>query len=1354
MADEKVSLSLSARVQSFVDGMQRAAIAAESLRAKVAEIQVAIDASLKRLNESTLATQRKVSANFRNIGFSAERAAASIEESAKRATKARESFDVTPRRVQRIGGARSVGPSAPSGPSGGSINIPTSNVLEAGKTIEQGLNGVRQRVTDFVFGTNAILATLGAGALAKSAVSFATDYESALAQLNIVSADSGASIQSLQAKIESLASKSSVGILDLTGALTTAIGTLPKGADQARLAFEATEAASQAAVASGSTTEQALKGVIAVLNTYGKTGITAGEITDKLFATFDQGGATVPQLSQALGDVVSISSQFGISIDEILGSVAVLTRSGQTAETAITNIRQAILTTARTQATPEGKKLAKDLGIQFDDVALKSKGLIGVLEEIEAKGGAGVLKELFSDIQGFAAAAALTTAGLGQVREDIRLIGEANGKTEEALAKTTTTFASFAGVVKNRLSLVLNDVGREIFPLLTEQFGKFATFVEANKEQIVSFVRDLTAAIGTLANFLAENGRELIAFFVTFKAASFIAEAGVAVSGFTASLKALGSTAATAGATASAGFAGAFGGGLKGLGGIVSSLLRSPTAVGLIIGAGVFLGTQLGEAIGESLTSGIRAAGEEAKSETERLAIATRARLKQLGADSIADLEEIKDRVRKGQAVDLGGQGAPKDVVTLADAFREGGVRQGATVLNTGLVNLANAQTAAEKRRATALTDSARAQTELDEAKRRQLSDKEVARYQRAADAARDAATFESLEVVKIQQGRVALIQEFGKASEELRKQEAQRKKADEIANSKGKGSSRSRSASEKSPEIISLEQENAAIRALQAVELEELEAIQAQRVKFADAARDAILGAEQSAFVARSNAYDEETARLVELLAENNASSSTILALQIERFEKRAGLVEQEIGLIRKRADVEIEQAKRAEAEQLAAFEGRFIEQELIEKAAAARLAQIKIEADADVAKVTRKNAEESAALERALSKATNSDRLKFLRDLKSSPLDLIADLDIPGVSEIAKLVQIVAELPAILNSLADFLTNGIADFVDSLALAAERFVVALIDGLPDQIERLLSETIPRVIERLVSNLPTIVAGLTALLPRIVFALVKSIPFIVAGFVRGLIGAGGQIVEALTTKAVQNFLGLVGRAFAGIFSAIKNFASFLIDKIKELLGAVSDGISSLFAGGDDVGGVIGRTLGLSLVGDIVTGDFGDIGAEDIPIIGGFFHRGGMIRQAGANANAALALAGAGAQAFASGGMVKGGARARIARALGGDDVPAILQAGEAVLSRAGVRAVGGEANVAALNRGQSSSAAAGVGSLSVSLAASGFARTMLSALIGSVAVDIGSPSGVTRRAVQRASARPPISTRFVRRGG
>jgi hypothetical protein len=114
--------------------------------------------------------------------------------------------------------------------------------------------------------------------------------------------------------------------------------------------------------------------------------------------------------------------------------------------------------------------------------------------------------------------------------------------------------------------------------------------------------------------------------------------------------------------------------------------------------------------------------------------------------------------------------------------------------------------------------------------------------------------------------------------------------------------------------------------------------------------------------------------------------------------------------------------------------------------------------------------------------------------------------------------------------------------------------------------------------------------------------------------------------------------------------------------------------------------------------------------------------------------------------------MVKGGARARIARALGGDDVPAILQAGEAVLSRAGVRAVGGEANVAALNRGQSSTAS--VGSLSVSLAASGFARTMLSALIGSVAVDIGSPSGVTRRAVQRASARPPISTRFVRRGG
>lgn len=547
----------------------------------------------------------------------------------------------------------------------------SKGLLHALGQLDSGLRGIFNNLRQTIFSVQGALAAIGTFRVGKQAIQEAADFESALAQVAIVAADTGVSTDQLRERLTKLSEESSVPLIDLTKALGLAIGSLPKDTARAEKGFELLNEAQRAARASGGDVETIIRGLSGVLNTYGRSGIEATQISDKLFAVFDQGVATIPELAQSLGQIVGIAAQANIPIDELLGEIAVLTRAGATAGEAVTFLRQAIISIQR---PPEiVKERLKKLNIEFGEAAIRSKGIIGVLEEVQAKGGETVLGQLFTDIQGFLAASTLLQSGLGVVRKDIEGVAGSFGSTDRALNKVKGTFNESAAIVRNKFSRALIEVGERAGPLVLDTLTEITDFLLENKDEIATGFKSVLDALVTLGKFIATNGANILTFFgvlLASKGFAAVARGLTLVSTGLATLAVKSAAAASAaGAGVGAKFGAAFLGSLGSLGSKLALVFRGAGFLGLLVAAVGLVGATIGAALGESMArSAERASRAQIEANIRELADRAKILAIQKGFDSPEDRAAAAEKIARGQSIDLGGQGRNEDLVSIDEA--------------------------------------------------------------------------------------------------------------------------------------------------------------------------------------------------------------------------------------------------------------------------------------------------------------------------------------------------------------------------------------------------------------------------------------------------------------------------------------------------------------------------------------------------------------------------------------------------------------------------------------------------------------------------------------------------------------
>lgn len=238
---------------------------------------------------------------------------------------------------------------------------------------------------------------------------------------------------------------------DSTLALAQTYGTLPvdqtrsmydaisSGATTAAQAVSIMDDSNKLAVAGGAELSSTLKLMGNIANTYGKQGLSTAAASDILFSSTQYGVMTIAELGSSMGDVIPTAASLGIGFEEINAAMAAATLQGATASEAATGLNMALVNVIK--PTKDATDTAKELGLQFDAAAIKTKGFSGFMNDVVQKTGGSeeAITKLFGSVQAFKTVMKLT-ANEGELFNDVLgKIEKSGNATDVAFEKMSKT---------------------------------------------------------------------------------------------------------------------------------------------------------------------------------------------------------------------------------------------------------------------------------------------------------------------------------------------------------------------------------------------------------------------------------------------------------------------------------------------------------------------------------------------------------------------------------------------------------------------------------------------------------------------------------------------------------------------------------------------------------------------------------------------------------------------------------------------------------------------------------------------------------------------------------------------------
>jgi TP901 family phage tail tape measure protein len=328
------------------------------------------------------------------------------------------------------------------------------------------LKGATQPVADFTVAALKVEAgVLAVGAAFTTfAVKSAADFDAAFRQITTLFDATDEDLAKFKDSILEYASGSSASLDEITNSLSAAIGS---GVEYSK-SLELIATAEKLSVATRADLKGTTEVLVSTLNAYGMSTDQAGEVSDKLFQIIKDGKIEMTDLSASLANITPIAATAGVSLDEIGAGIATLTATGMQPSTAIDALRSALSNIIK--PSEQAKKLAAELGIEFDANALKSKGLADVLTDVQkATGGsADKMAVLFGDVQGLSAVMTLTGSQADTFASSIESMGKAAGSVDAAFAKMNGSVEQSSAKAVNALKALMVEIGT---PLLEEFAG-------------------------------------------------------------------------------------------------------------------------------------------------------------------------------------------------------------------------------------------------------------------------------------------------------------------------------------------------------------------------------------------------------------------------------------------------------------------------------------------------------------------------------------------------------------------------------------------------------------------------------------------------------------------------------------------------------------------------------------------------------------------------------------------------------------------------------------------------------------------------------------------------------------------
>lgn len=327
---------------------------------------------------------------------------------------------------------------------------------------------------------------------AKSSYDFEKEFRKNMLEVATISTQVTDDMTGFMNQVMSITQEIPIKAPEAAKALYSIVSAGHDGADGMKIL----EVSAKAAVGGLTETETAADAITTILNAYKMSAEEAGTVSDQLFTTVRLGKTTFGELGASIAQVAPIAAAYGISIDQVLGAVASLTKQGTPTAQAMTQIRAAIQGTAG----------------ELGDAAFQGRTFQEALQLINEKAGgsASKMKEMLGTDEGLAATLALTGKNAKSAASDL-------GELQSSLGATEAAFEKMKDEVGNQMTLLSNNIQAALRPMgemiLKEVSGIAKSFNEAFESG------DLERSLTTLKSLLEVSAAAWGAYKVSVIAA-------------------------------------------------------------------------------------------------------------------------------------------------------------------------------------------------------------------------------------------------------------------------------------------------------------------------------------------------------------------------------------------------------------------------------------------------------------------------------------------------------------------------------------------------------------------------------------------------------------------------------------------------------------------------------------------------------------------------------------------------------------------------------------------------------------------------------------------------------------------
>lgn len=290
----------------------------------------------------------------------------------------------------------------------------------------------------------------------------AMDFEEAMAKVSLMVDENEVDMKQLEDSVKSLSNTYGISTKEIANALYETMSAGISAADS----IEFLEVAIKNSRGGITETTTSVNTLTNVMNAYNIETDRAIEISDKLLMLQKFGKTTVGEFGNELGRLAPLGAQVNMSVEEMFGSIATLTKNSIQSSQAITGMRSIISSVIA--PTAEATKEAQRLGLQFNASALQGKGFERFLDDVvkKTRGNTESLTKLFGNVNALNAIMLLTSEkGSKDFKEALEAINDATGMTDESMEKLDTRSQRLRETIES-LKNGLADAGNAILPIL------------------------------------------------------------------------------------------------------------------------------------------------------------------------------------------------------------------------------------------------------------------------------------------------------------------------------------------------------------------------------------------------------------------------------------------------------------------------------------------------------------------------------------------------------------------------------------------------------------------------------------------------------------------------------------------------------------------------------------------------------------------------------------------------------------------------------------------------------------------------------------------------------------------------